>query len=155
MGKRDFSGFLKVLCAGLFLIAGASYAMWFYSDEAVTVYSRDGTVIERAAPTEMPAAEDGKAAQADEGSVADGKAGDAVPAEIPEAKPIDINKADIDELKTLTGIGDAKAAAIIAYREANGEFKSIEDIMLVPGIKEGIFGKIKDQICVGSDLTGK
>ena len=155
MGKRDFSGFLKVLCAGLFLIAGASYAMWFYSDEAVTVYSRDGTVIERAAPTDMPAAEDGKNAQADEGSDAGGKAGDAVPAEIPEDKPVDINKADIDELKTLTGIGDAKAAAIIAYREANGEFKSIEDIMLVPGIKEGIFGKIKDQICVGSDLTGK
>lgn len=154
MGKRDFSGFLKVLCAALFLIAGVSYAMWFYSDEAVTVYSRDGTALKPAVTAEAAPAVTEAVSPAAEGEDAKASTGDPAD-EMPEEKPIDINKAGIDELKTLTGIGDAKAAAIVAYREANGEFKSIEDIMLVPGIKEGVFGKIKDRICVGSDITGK
>jgi len=47
---------------------------------------------------------------------------------------------------TLTGIGEAKAAAIIRYREENGGFQSIEELMEVEGIKEGVFNKIKDQI---------
>ena len=49
---------------------------------------------------------------------------------------------------TITGVGEAKAEKIIAYREESGSFRAIEDIMNVPGIKEGMFNKIKDQICV-------
>ena len=49
---------------------------------------------------------------------------------------------------TLTGIGEAKAVAIIAYREANGRFQKIEDLMNITGIKEGVFDKIQSQICV-------
>ena len=154
MGKREFSGFLKVLGAVLFMIAGVSYAMWFYSDETVTVYSRDGTVPERAVPTEVPVTASAEVSQANDSDGASELIGKPIPTETAEDKPVDINNADIDELKTLPGIGDAKAAAIIAYREANGGFKSIEDIMLVPGIKEGVFGKIKDHICVSSDITG-
>lgn len=71
-----------------------------------------------------------------------------------EEKPVDINKAGIDELKTLPGIGDSKAAAIVAFREANGDFSCIEDIMLVPGIKEGVFGRIRDRICAGDPEAG-
>ena len=37
---------------------------------------------------------------------------------------------------------------MIAYREAGGVFKDIKDIMLVDGIKEGVYAKIKDKICV-------
>ncbi len=50
---------------------------------------------------------------------------------------------------TLSGIGEAKAAAIIAYREENGGFSSLEELMQVDGIKEGVFEKIKDryQVC--------
>lgn len=63
----------------------------------------------------------------------------------PDGK-IDLNTAAREQLMTLTGIGEAKAAAIIRYREENGGFRSIEELMEVEGIKEGVFNKIKDQI---------
>lgn len=62
---------------------------------------------------------------------------------------ININTADEAQLTTLTGIGATRAQAIIAYREENGSFAVIEDIMNVQGIKEGTFAKIKDKIVVG------
>lgn len=62
---------------------------------------------------------------------------------------ININTADEAQLTTLTGIGATRAQAIIAYREENGPFAVIEDIMNVQGIKEGTFAKIKDEIVVG------
>ncbi len=61
---------------------------------------------------------------------------------------VNINTATKDELMTLTGIGESKAEAIIAYREENGSFSQIEDIMLVSGIKEAAYEKIKDSIAV-------
>ena len=61
---------------------------------------------------------------------------------------ININTADIKELTEINGIGESRAQAIISYREENGSFKSIEDIMKVTGIKDGLFKKIKDQITV-------
>lgn len=61
---------------------------------------------------------------------------------------VNINKASLDELKSIPGIGDTRAKAIIEYREKNGAFSSIEDIMLVSGIKETIFEKIKGEIYV-------
>ena len=61
---------------------------------------------------------------------------------------VNINTAGADELKTLSGIGDSRAADIIAYREANGSFGSIEDIMNVSGIGKSIFNKIKPYITV-------
>lgn len=61
---------------------------------------------------------------------------------------LDINTATKEELMTLTGIGESKALSIVTYRETNGKFKKIEDIMNITGIKTGIFEKIKDQIRV-------
>ena len=61
---------------------------------------------------------------------------------------VNINTATATELKSLSGIGDTKANDIISYRDTHGNFASIEDIMNVSGIKEGIFEKIKDSICV-------
>ncbi len=61
---------------------------------------------------------------------------------------ININKAGEEELLQLNGIGPSKAAAIIQYRNEYGEFSNIEDLMLVPGIKENSFEKIKDQITI-------
>ena len=61
---------------------------------------------------------------------------------------ISLNRAGIAELTTLTGVGVAKAKAIIQYRESNGGFKSIEEIMNIEGIKEGVFDRIKDEISV-------
>lgn len=62
---------------------------------------------------------------------------------------LDINTADVAGLMTLPGIGEARAGDIIAYRTQNGGFKTIEEIMNVPGIKEAAFNKIKDKIKVG------
>lgn len=64
------------------------------------------------------------------------------------AGKININIADRDSLMTLPGIGSSKAEAIIAYRESNGSYNTIEDIMNVSGIKQAAFDKIKDLICV-------
>lgn len=61
---------------------------------------------------------------------------------------VDINTAAKEELLTLPGVGESRAQSIISYREKNGGFSRIEDIMRVEGIKEGMFAKMKDKICV-------
>ncbi len=61
---------------------------------------------------------------------------------------VNINTATAEELTSLSGIGEAKAAAIIAYREEHGSFQSIEEIMQVDGIAEATYNKIKDEITV-------
>ena len=72
-----------------------------------------------------------------------------IAAQVQQDNRININTADEAQLTTLTGIGATRAQAIIAYREENGPFAAIEDIMNVQGIKEGTFAKIKDEIVVG------
>ena len=59
---------------------------------------------------------------------------------------LNINTAGRAELIKLNGIGEKRANDIIEYREKNGGFTRIEDIMKVKGIKQGIFSKIKDYI---------
>ena len=59
---------------------------------------------------------------------------------------ISINTATKEELMTLSGIGEAKANAIIEYRNQNGLFKQLEDIKNVSGIGDAAFNKIKDNI---------
>ena len=65
-----------------------------------------------------------------------------------ETQLININTASKEELKELPGIGDSKALAIVQYRQENGNFTCIEDIMNISGIKEGAFNKIKALITV-------
>ncbi|SOC20746.1 competence protein ComEA [Ureibacillus xyleni] len=59
---------------------------------------------------------------------------------------ININTADESQLTTLPGIGPSKAQAIIAYREENGSFKTIEDLTNVSGIGDKTFEKLKELI---------
>ena len=59
---------------------------------------------------------------------------------------VDINRAGKEELMTLTGIGETRAQAILAYRETNGNFSSVEELMQVEGIKEKTYEKLKEQI---------
>lgn len=61
---------------------------------------------------------------------------------------INLNTANVAELQKLTGIGQKKAEQIIAYREQNGSFKKIEDLMQVSGIGEKTFASLKDQLAV-------
>lgn len=61
---------------------------------------------------------------------------------------VDLNQATESELCTLPGIGQTRAQAIIAYREASGGFRSIDEIQNVSGIKSGTYEKIKNKIKV-------
>lgn len=66
---------------------------------------------------------------------------------------VDINTAGLNELKTLTGIGDVKAQAIIDYRNNNGPFSTIQDIMKVSGIGTATFESIKNSIAVSGGVA--
>lgn len=61
---------------------------------------------------------------------------------------INLNTASVSELMNLPGIGESKAEAIISYRSEKGTFSKVEDLMQIPGIKEGVYSKIKDLIYV-------
>jgi competence protein ComEA len=65
------------------------------------------------------------------------------------AEPININTADAVTLsKVLNGIGHARAEAIVAYREKNGPFKSINDLSKVSGVGSRTIDKNRDKIVV-------
>ena len=79
------------------------------------------------------------------------KAAEAAEETMPEAAgPIDINTADAAALQALPGIGETKAAAIIAHREANGPFATVDDLQNVKGIGEKTLEKLKEKITVGA-----
>ncbi|MCX5991094.1 MAG: ComEA family DNA-binding protein [Chloroflexi bacterium] len=71
---------------------------------------------------------------ADNQDVADGK--------------VNINTASAAELETLSGIGPVRAQAIIDYRNGNGLFRTIDDLINVPGIGPKTLEAIRDQITV-------
>ena len=64
-----------------------------------------------------------------------------------KSNKVSLNKGTKEELMSLTGIGESKALAIIEYRQKN-RFTKVEDIMLVSGIGESTFAKIKDSITI-------
>lgn len=62
---------------------------------------------------------------------------------------VNINSADAETLqKELSGIGQGKAAAIVAYREANGEFTSVDELIEVKGIGKSLLDKNRDKLAV-------
>ena len=61
---------------------------------------------------------------------------------------VSINTAGADVLKTLRGIGSAKAEAIVEYRKQHGNFKSVEELKNVKGIGDGIYNRLKDEATV-------
>jgi len=133
--------------------------------EQITVYTSEETEALGLGPGSGPLAEDGNlpagtgssgngtgssgsgsgATAGGSGITASGAAGSG---NTGNASKVNLNTADRDTLMTLPGIGEAKADAILSYRETNGGFSSIEDIQNIPGIKEKAFAKIKDLITV-------
>lgn len=59
---------------------------------------------------------------------------------------VHLNTATKEQLMSLSGIGESKADAILAYRTEHGRFSSVEELLQVSGIGEGIYNKIKDNI---------
>ena len=66
--------------------------------------------------------------------------------EAPKEGKVNINTATVEELKTLKGVGDKKAEAIIEYRKKNGSFKTKEDLMKVRGIGKKLFESFQERI---------
>jgi competence protein ComEA len=64
------------------------------------------------------------------------------------SEQINLNTADKTKLQELSGIGDKKADQIIAYRQAHGQFKKIEELKDVPGFGDKTFDNLKSSICV-------
>ncbi len=62
---------------------------------------------------------------------------------------VNINTATAQELEELPGIGEVLAQRIVADREANGPFKTVDDLARVPGIKEGVMSQLRDLVTVG------
>lgn len=73
----------------------------------------------------------------------------AAAAAAPGGEKVNINAATADQLTALPGIGPSYAQRIVEYREKNGPFKKVEDLLNVTGIGEKTFEKIKDRITVG------
>lgn len=66
---------------------------------------------------------------------------------------VNINTATEQELDSLPGVGPAKAKAIVEYRKANGNFKSVDDLKNVKGIGDKTFADLKSQIAVSGATT--
>lgn len=65
----------------------------------------------------------------------------------PQAEKVDINKADATSLqRELAGIGEAKAKAIVAYRDSNGPFSSVDEMLEVKGIGKAILDKNREKL---------
>jgi competence protein ComEA len=68
----------------------------------------------------------------------------------PAVGVVNINTASATDLEALPGIGAKTAARIVEYRQKNGPFKKVEELMNVRGVGEKSFLKLKDQISVGN-----
>ena len=80
-----------------------------------------------------------------------GEEAEAIPAgatskEVAKEGKVNINTATVEELKTLKGVGEKKAEAIIEYRKKNGSFKTKEDLMKVRDIGKKLFESFEERI---------
>lgn len=65
-----------------------------------------------------------------------------------EARPIDINTADGAALESVPGIGKSLSQRILAFREKNGAFQSVDDLLKVPGVGEKSIQKLRPYLTV-------
>ena len=142
----------KALFLAAALLCGAAGYPDAKETEPIRIVKAEPAEIRKDAATEAQAAEPAEtriAEQPAETRVSEQAA--------PETKDgrIDLNSAGSQQLQSLKGIGPAKAAAIIAYRENYGGFVCAEEITQVKGIGPATYEKIKDQIYVETDRTGQ
>lgn len=70
---------------------------------------------------------------------------------MPEWKPLNLNEADAQALTQLPGIGEELARRIVEYREKNGRFEKVEELMQVSGIGEAKFAALEEQVTVENE----
>lgn len=111
-----------------------------FTTEAATDYWNQARVLTDGEMIYVPTAEEVKNRQLEPES------GNPQSVDTDDGNKVNINTASKEELMTIPGIGEAKAAAILAYRQENGPFTSLEELMNVEGIKDGVFSKMKDYV---------
>lgn len=74
---------------------------------------------------------------------------------LPAFAAVNINTATQSELEAVKGLGPSKAQSIIAYRDANGSFKSVDDLDKVKGFGKASIEKLKGELTVGPDSSKK
>ncbi len=99
-------------------------------------------------PVRNPGRVDISARFAVEEDILTGGDGESPALELLPGEKLDINTSTAQELMKLPGIGEVLSQAIVDYRQKNGDFSCIEDIMNVDGIGEGRFSAIEEYICV-------
>jgi len=114
------AGFI-LLCAGIYLLGG--------DGQSYTV------TVTRRSPENVFLTEDVQS--------------DGTPDSLLPGEQININTAPPLDLARLPGIGESRARAIADYRESIGPFQSVEELMLVNGIGEGILEQVREYVCVG------
>jgi len=73
----------------------------------------------------------------------------------PAFAAVNINTATQSELEVVRGLGPAKAKAIIVYRDANGNFKSLDELDNVKGFGKASIEKLKEELSVGPEKVKK
>lgn len=121
-----------------------------YDGEKITIYSRQEAEElggwKQLSGLTVSLSESGASGNASGSAVSSTMIGESAAAD--SSGKINLNQADKSLLMTLSGVGEARADAIISYREKNGSFSAIEDVMKVTGIKERLFEQIRDKITV-------
>ncbi|MFQ7310320.1 MAG: helix-hairpin-helix domain-containing protein [Sellimonas sp.] len=113
------------------------------TEKASASYLNQAEILKDGAKVYVPSSEEADALRETKEDGAGSQAGGQK-----EEGKVNLNEASREELMTLPGVGEAKADSILSYREENGGFDSIEEIMEISGIKEGVFEKMKDKITV-------
>lgn len=143
---------MTVIAAALLLAAGLVLYHAFDAqplEPVVETFLASAAVTERAVPgpassgvQERPSAAQPSAARRETQARQDTASGQT------RNGPVNLNTATREELMTLSGIGEVKADAILAYRAENGAFQSVEQLLEVSGIGEKTLEKLRAQVCV-------
>lgn len=148
--KSEKGQSLVMVGVALFLLAGLCLYLGLSQPkissgvlvETPTTAVQSGTTTGSAAATVGRSAASGKSgADTPAQTVASGNAGTV-------SYPVNLNTATFEELTAIQGIGDQRAAAILAYREQIGKYTSVEQIKDIRGIGDGLYAKIAPYLTV-------
>lgn len=83
-----------------------------------------------------------------ERTLAGGDEADRIPTELLPGETLDLNSATAAQLQLLPGVGEKLSAAIVSWREENGPFRDVEELLLIPGIGEKRLAAIRELVTV-------